>query len=1176
MNSFALGIGKNAFASANMPKTYYIVGSNDGTLWYPIQYGNFTINLFNSISSYITINTSNTKQTLYGGTVGTVTTTSYDRSNYPYMYFRIIGTSLLYTSLNSTYMEIGEWFTNFTVYTPKPINALSMSNSGKIMMVSASSTISPNLLGISSNTWVANGVTWNSSVSSVINTNFPAWTLFNNIAPSSAVQPYSWASGSTYNGSGVYIGLISTSILEGIGSITGEWIQLQSSIPLTIHSYSYGCGANTGIAKLYYIVGSNDGTNWYPIQLANITTNPFNSNFKVCTSYILVNQSGKQTITGDITGSGTFTTYSTTSNAYTYFRLIANSTFGAPNVEYTELYINFQSSYIYNSMDYGSTWSNPLNTFSTSATSATSSKISPNLAGISSNTWVANNITWNSKSSTNYTTSFPYKLFNKVISSASNEDVWASHFGYAGSLSENYTGSVTTTVLGGIGTVLGEWFQIQSSVPLVMSSYSYSCYNPGSSGKTYYIVGSTDETNWYPIQYAAFGSTNPFTAQHQDATTYIIVNYVGQQTFKAGATGTLTTTTYPTTTNAYTYFRVIGTSLWSSSSNHGLFQYSEFTIIYDYTIYGSTLSNSITLPSPNIIAVSGNSKYTIVCRGKSAYVSSTSSLSTYLTPTLSGINESISALALSFTGQYVLIVTNSSTNNVFYSLDYGVTFSVLTLGSLPLTACAVSADGSYAIVSNATTIYTLNRNTRGYSVTIGNTAGQTNQGLNAIAIGNAAGKTNQSANSIVLNASGTDLEAYQSGFYAGPINTTSSSSQSSVSLLGYGGDSQITQTDVSVNASGALTTSSLIAYTDEIAQAIYLTPSTENSSMILKYFQKVANTVCPTGTSSFWINGMQYGTSSPTISGGYAYTGGVLLPDGRVVFVPSYASTVGVFNPLTDSYITIAGAPGNNAYSGGVLLPDGRVVLVPTYATNIGIFNPTTNAFTTISISGPANTDKYVGGVLLHDGRVLFVPLSANNIGIFNPTTNTFSTIEEGAFGVAAFFGGVLLPDGRVVFVPYNMTNIGIFNPTTNKFSTISVGAPGGGAYRGGVLLTDGRVLFVPFSANNIGIFNPVTNNFSTISVAAGVAGYSGGVLLPDGRVVFVPLSSTTIGIFNPKTSTFTTIAGAPGNNAYAGGVLLPDGRVVLVPQNTNKIGILNTGMSAPVEMCLSPYCNKF
>ena len=69
------------------------------------------------------------------------------------------------------------------------------------------------------------------------------------------------------------------------------------------------------------------------------------------------------------------------------------------------------------------------------------------------------------------------------------------------------------------------------------------------------------------------------------------------------------------------------------------------------------------------------------------------------------------------------------------------------------------------------------------------------------------------------------------------------------------------------------------------------------------------------------------------------YRGGMLLPDGRVVFIPHSATTIGIFNPATNEYSTIAGAPGNNAYIGGVLLPDGRAVFVPSNATTIGILS---------------------------------------------------------------------------------------------------------------------------------------------------------------------------------------------------------------------------------------------
>ena len=102
-----------------------------------------------------------------------------------------------------------------------------------------------------------------------------------------------------------------------------------------------------------------------------------------------------------------------------------------------------------------------------------------------------------------------------------------------------------------------------------------------------------------------------------------------------------------------------------------------------------------------------------------------------------------------------------------------------------------------------------------------------------------------------------------------------------------------------------------------------------------------------------------------------AYSGGVLLRDGRVVLVPYKSKCIAIFNPATNFLSTIAGAPGDYAYSDGVLLPDGRVVFVPYNATTIGIFDPATNAYSTVA--GAPGAMAYSGGVLLPDGRVVFV-----------------------------------------------------------------------------------------------------------------------------------------------------------------------------------------------------------
>ena len=68
----------------------------------------------------------------------------------------------------------------------------------------------------------------------------------------------------------------------------------------------------------------------------------------------------------------------------------------------------------------------------------------------------------------------------------------------------------------------------------------------------------------------------------------------------------------------------------------------------------------------------------------------------------------------------------------------------------------------------------------------------------------------------------------------------------------------------------------------------------------------------------------------PTPAGSHkCCNGGVLLPDGRVVLVPSNAATIGLYDPATNTMTVgpnVGMGPGK--YIGGVLLPDGRVVLV--------------------------------------------------------------------------------------------------------------------------------------------------------------------------------------------------------------------------------------------------------
>ena len=1036
-------------------------------------------------------------------------------------------------------------------------SSLAISATGQYMLAYSAPVVvqlqMTGLTGAATVSYTVNGVNWTVSASSNNGASQSAFKAFNNTTGDA------WLSDNAlqrYSAAGVVNANAATTSVIGVGIIAGEYLQVQSSVPIVMYSFALGLGLNPSpgnAPKTYYIIGSNDGVNWYTLQTGttNITTLAGSS------GYIIINQSGVQALSGTSSGNITTVAGAYATNPYTYFRLIGTSLInggGSTYMEIGEWFINFTAGGQAYSTNFGSTWQNGYALATPSALSLSGSgqyaiganTVVPQLTSLAANTWTVNGVNWTASASTNLSEGFPaYGAFNNYYGSIVPYSWGSINNSY--SASGVYQGGISTSILGGVGSKSGEWLQLQTSVPLVMYSYTFACGGFPNLPQTYWIVGSTDGTNWYPIQSASMAS-NPLNTNFTTCTSYLLANYNGTQTITGASTATVTTTNYSTSGNAYTYFRILCTVGFNPGG--GLFELAEWFI--------------------NFI---GGPQYTIINNYLSGFGTGTA--------TTGSVTGTITASAVSITGQYMaLVTTNTSSPNVYYSSNYGANFTGLTVGSTPMTTCAISADGSYITVSNGTTVYQLNNNSNGFSLALGNNAGVQNQGLNAIAIGNYAGQINQSANSIVLNASGSALTSYGQGFYVAPIVQYNTSPSTTFSLLAYGTDNQVVQSGIIISSqtstqtlmqvTGTITTSAIAAATDLIAQGIYLTPSPANSATIIQYFQKVANTIAPNGTPPFWMNGYTYGTTGTT-PGGNAYWGGVLMPNGNVLLVPTNATSIGIYNPNTNTFSTTGTTPGNSAYWGGVLLPNGNVLFVPTNTASIGIYNPTTNTFSTTGITPGGYA--YMGGVVLPNGNVLLVPSYATSIGIYNSTTNTFSTTGTTPGG-DAYRGGVLMSNGNVLIVPFNATTIGIYNPTTNTFSTTGT-TPGSGAYIGGVLMPNGNVLLVPYNATTIGIYNPTTNTFSTTGTTPGNA-YMGGVLLPNGNVLLVPAGATSIGIYNPTTNTFSTTGTTPGNGAYYGGVLMLNGNVLLVPGSATSIGIVSTGLTAPREMCLSPYFNKF
>jgi hypothetical protein len=448
------------------------------------------------------------------------------------------------------------------------VKSLSLSHTGQYQMVNAQKWVSPNSTAASAATWFNNGVTWTATASSTYTGGaYPGYLLFNNSVGSRWV-----AAQATYDGAGTYVGNKTTSVLGGIGTISGEWIQLQSSSPLVLYSYSIGGGfnANTRLPKQYYIVGSNDGSTWYPIQYVSMVTNPFTQAgaiYNRTSNEFLVQFTGTQTIRADTTGSATTTAYSTSSTPFTYFRMVITSLYNGMDdtLDFGEWFTNFTAANTY----------------------------TPQQPGLSVFTWDQNGVTYTASSSSNFAGSnFAYSAFNNL----STGSTWGSALLYDTTSGAYVAGGTTsTTIQSNIGATRGEWLQLQTSIPMILQTYSIGNWGVNTLPKTYYIVGSTDGTTWYPIQYMAF-TTNPFTATFQSSTR-ILTNYTGTQYVFGNQQGVGTTTSYTTSATPYTYFRIIVTSLFASST--GVAEFSEFAPVFVAGQHYSTNYGSTWLPVPS-------------------------------------------------------------------------------------------------------------------------------------------------------------------------------------------------------------------------------------------------------------------------------------------------------------------------------------------------------------------------------------------------------------------------------------------------------------------------------------------------------------------------------------------------------------------------------------------------
>jgi len=312
-----------------------------------------------------------------------------------------------------------------------------------------------------------------------------------------------------------------------------------------------------------------------------------------------------------------------------------------------------------------------------------------------------------------------------------------------------------------------------------------------------------------------------------------------------------------------------------------------------------------------------------------------------------------------------------------------------------------------------------------------------------------------------------------------------------------------------------------------------------------------------------------------------SFFGGVALNNGKVILVANNYSSIGMYNPYTDTYSDMMTSQVKippNAFNGGVLVPSGKVVFVPFKSGNVCVYvNESVSMSNTFSHN--VKTPAFCGGVLDFYGNVVMIPCSTtSNICTYNEPTNTFSNaVFIGADGT--FAGGVLYQN-NVCCIPQTNSNVCVFSPSTQIVSNII--STGGKSFCGGVLTSNSingyNIVLVP-SSGNVCVLT-IGSNYTLSNIVTNVPGpnaFKGGCLLPTGNVIMAPYNSANVGMVDPILMTYSNSTPVPPSNPFAGATLVRDGRVVLIPAQKGNVGVLNT-ITPPqnTEFWLSPYFNKF
>jgi hypothetical protein len=195
--------------------------------------------------------------------------------------------------------------------------------------------------------------------------------------------------------------------------------------------------------------------------------------------------------------------------------------------------------------------------------------------------------------------------------------------------------------------------------------------------------------------------------------------------------------------------------------------------------------------------------------------------------------------------------------------------------------------------------------------------------------------------------------------------------------------------------------------------------------------------------------------------------------------------TADLFDPATNTFKATATLMAEDrTFAWSVLMVDGRVMITSDSSPTVEVYDPVKDTFTTIALPVVHHYGQRI--VRLRDGRVMVMggdgcagscTIAQNNVDIYDPKTNAFTAAKPMNTGRTQFTAHVL-PDGRVMVfggasisaggVNAPLDSIEAYDPTNDTWTTEPYKLSVGRTWHASSLVRDGTVLVMGGYTQNL------------------------------------------------------------------------------------------------------------